>query len=156
MSFARLASVLAVPVLSLAASAQSIADQVGLTSLRARLGASATPDGSGVACGQVEASAPGWAPDPTHPEFAGKTFTMHSGAPTVSGHATAVGQFYFGLVTGITPGISDVHCWEAVNWLGLGFLNGTGSTPPSPAPFKVLNNSWIGAVGNSNIYLRKL
>jgi hypothetical protein len=158
MSFARrqFASVFVFSVLSLGASAQTIADETGLTALRARLGTGAVPTGAGVVCGQVEAPAPGWAPDTLHAEFVGKTFTLHSPSPSISGHATVVGQFYYGLVTGISPGMTDVHCWEALNWLGAGFLNGTGSVPPLAAPFKVLNNSWIGAVGNSNLYLRKL
>jgi hypothetical protein len=108
-----------------------------------------------VRVGQAEANAmPGWAPDATNPEFAGKSFTYNSGAPTVSGHATVVGQFYYGSATSISPGISSVDCWEVTNWLGAGFLNGTSSTAPVSVLCKILNNSWIGA--GSNTYLRKL
>jgi hypothetical protein len=152
----RLALALIFPALVPLARAQSTADETGLTDLIARVGPGLQPTGAGVICGQVEANAPGWAPDAAHPEFSGKSFTYESGAPALSGHATVVGQFYYGTATGISPGITDVHCWEATNWLGQGFLNGTGFTVPDTAAFKVLNNSWIGAVGNSNIYLRKL
>ncbi|MCC7013328.1 MAG: hypothetical protein IT454_12255 [Planctomycetes bacterium] len=142
--------------LSHTALAQSIPDSTGLTALRQRLGAVNVPSGVSVIVGQVEANAPGWAPDAAHLEFAGKSFTMVSPTPTISGHATAVGQYYYGLSTGIAPGIASVLCWEAIHFLGTGFINGTGPTPPKIAAFKVLNNSWIGAVGNSNFYLRKL
>src|SRR5262245_3946744 len=111
----RLASALTLTALASLARAQSIADETGLTDLIERLGSGAHPTGAGVVCGQVEASGPGWAPDAANPEFAGKSFTYESGAPALSGHATVVGQFYYGTATGIAPGIGDIHCWEALN-----------------------------------------
>lgn len=153
--------VLSIPLASCvslcAANAQSTADLTGLTALRARLGAPLTPTGAGVRVGQVEAPAPGFMPDPAHPEFVGKVFNALSPMPATSGHATAVGQYYFGAATGISPGPVDVDCYEANNWLLTGFLNGGGATPPHTALFKVLNNSWIGAGGGTaNIQMRKL
>lgn len=139
------------------AHAQSIADDTGLTALRARLGVNNVPTGAGVLVGQIEANAPGWAPDTSSTEFVGKTFTFVSPSPSTSGHATAVGQHYFGLTTGIAPGIATVFCWEALHWLGAGFLNGGGgASQPGVSPAKVLNHSWIGALGSANAYTRKL
>ncbi len=159
MSCARLAVVVACSAVfsSATARAQSIADLTGLTALRARLGSTLAPTGAGVRVGQVEASAPGYLPDPSHPEFAGKAFNAFSGLSGASGHATAVGQYYYGSATGVAPGPVDVDCYEAGNWLSNGFINGSGPTPPLTALFKVLNNSWIGAGGSAaNIQMRKL
>ncbi len=147
-----LAALLALAPLS---SAQSIADETGLTALRRRLG-SAVPSGAGVPVGQIEASAPGWAPDASSPEFAGKTFTLASPQPATSGHATVVGQFLYGSATSLAPAISSIHCWEASHWLGGGFINGTGTTPPLLSPAKVLNHSWVGSGSGPNFVHRKL
>src|SRR5262245_55964249 len=60
---------------------QSNADLVGYTDLVDRLG-TAAPDGAAIVVGQVEVgrSGPGpagaYAPDPLHPQFAGKTFLL--------------------------------------------------------------------------------
>jgi hypothetical protein len=136
------------------ARAQTIAQQTGLDALVARVGAGNQPTGVNVRVGQVEARVPGFIPDPTFPEFAGKTFYIHSPSPTVSGHATVVGQFYYGNSTSIAPGVYDVDCWEANSWLGFGFLHGANPAPPNLSPCKVVNNSWIGTA--SVLYLRKL
>lgn len=142
-------------VLSAATFAQSTADQTGLTALIDRLGAANVPTGAGVEVGQVEANGGGgWAPDLAHPEFAGKTFVMQSSNPGVSGHATTVGQYWYGLSTSIAPGISTIDCWSATHWLAGGFLNGAGATPPDHVTVKIFNHSWIGP--GSNIQLRKL
>jgi hypothetical protein len=137
--------------------AQSIADLTGLTALRGRLGIASTPTGGGVRVGQVEAPSPGYAPDAAHPELAGRSYDYLSPMPSISAHATAVAQYFFGSVTSISPGPLDIDCYEANHWLGAGFLNGSGAIPPQTALFRVLNNSWIGGGGSSaNIYLRKL
>ena len=92
-SFATRASIaLAAALLANASLAQTIPDDTGLTALRQRLGLGNEPNGASVIVGQVEANAPGWAPDTSHLEFAGKTFVYESPLPSISGHATAVGQ----------------------------------------------------------------
>lgn len=109
--------------------------------------------------GQVEAPAGGaYAPNATTPEFQGKTISQKSGISNVaSGHATGVGQYWYGTLSSIAPGIALVDSYEANNWLGLGFLNGSGSTPPQMVAAKIFNHSWIGnAGGANNAYLRKL
>ncbi len=138
------------------AAAQSIPDETGLAALIQRLGAGNQPTGAGVIVGQTEASAPGILPDPSHPEFTGKTFTNMSPTGGISGHSTTVGQHFYGLSTSIAPGVSDIRVWEAGHWLGGGFLNGASSNPPDPAAFKVSNHSWIGSSGSSQVSLRKL
>jgi hypothetical protein len=152
----RASRALAFVVLASFARAQSVADQTGLTALIARLGAGNQPTGAAVRVGQVEAPAGGYMPDASHPEFAGKTFNALSPGSAVSGHATAVGQYYYGSSTGIAPGPAVVDCWEASHWLMLGFLNGSGSTPPLVALCKVMNHSWIGSTGDAKFLLRKL
>ena len=71
----------------------SFADDIGLTALRAELGAG-IPTGAGVTVSQIEASLSQtsliYMPDTTSPEFTGKTFTRMSGVSTVSGHAHGV------------------------------------------------------------------
>ncbi|MCK6445229.1 MAG: hypothetical protein L6Q99_02460 [Planctomycetes bacterium] len=134
--------------------AQSVQDQTGLTALQDRLGASA-PTGAGVRLGQVEASAGGWAPDTTHPEFVGKTFTFKSASPLPSGHATYVGQRWYGLSSSLAPGVTEIDCWNATAWMANGFLNGGGTTPPDTVNVKIFNNSWIGSGAGPNSLLRK-
>jgi hypothetical protein len=136
--------------------AQSVHDQTGLTALKDRLGANA-PTGAGVPIGQVEANGgTGWAPDTNDPEFAGKTFTMKSASPGNSGHATAVGQRAYGLLTGLAPGVNSIECWEAGHWIGGGFLNNNLPTPPDPVSVKIFNHSWIGGTLGWNKLLRKM
>jgi hypothetical protein len=147
---------LAALALGAAASAQSIPDETGLTALRRRLGPAPAPTGAGVSAGQIEASAPGWTPDASLPDFAGKSFTFHSPAPSASGHATTVAQLYFGNSVSLAPAMAAIHCWEASHWLGGGFINGTGTTPPALSPAKVLNHSWIGSGSGPNFVHRKL
>jgi hypothetical protein len=138
------------------AAAQTIPDDTGLTALKKRLGAANAPTGAGVLVSMGEAPAPGHLPDPAHPEFAGKTMTNMSAGTGISGHATAVGQHFFGTTTSISPGITDISCYEASGFLGGGFLNGTGSTPPDLVPWKISNHSWIGAGFGPQTSLRKL
>ena len=142
---------------SLASGQSAIHNETGLTALIKRLGPGNQPSGANVPVGQVEAYfSNGYAPDPGDSQFAGKTFVLKSGPSTPSGHATLVGWYLYGTSTGISPGIAQVDCYEASNWLGPGFLNGTGMTPPQLASVKIFNNSWVGSGGGTNIWLRKL
>ncbi|HUR27463.1 MAG TPA: S8 family serine peptidase, partial [Planctomycetota bacterium] len=72
-------------------------------------------------------------------------------------HATAVAQYGFGSLSSIAPGISLIDAYEANHWLGAGFLNGSGATPPLMVAAKIFSHSWIGNAGAANnAYLRKL
>jgi hypothetical protein len=69
-------------------------DLIGYTALTARAGA-LQADGAGIPVSQVEAFAPGtadYAPDTALTAFAGKTFTLRSGASSISSHATQVAK----------------------------------------------------------------
>lgn len=144
-------------VLSAAAPAQSIPEDTGWNDLAERL-FGAVPTGAGVVVGQVEAAVgSAYAPDPNHPEFVGKQFTLVSPGLGASGHATTVGRHFFGLQTSLAPGPTDIRAYEAGHWLANGFLRGTGSMPPkNVAPLKIFNHSWIGSPLGSKTYLRKL
>lgn len=143
-----------IAVLVVAAAAR--ADEVGYDALVARLGA-ATPTGALVRVVQTEAPASGaYSPDQTNAEFAGKTFTLMSGASGVSSHATEVGREYYGSALSMAPGTVWVYLYEAASFAQTGYLrlgqgtSGTGlpSTPPGGA--RVFNHSWIGAFGGNN------
>ncbi|HTF88400.1 MAG TPA: S8 family serine peptidase [Planctomycetota bacterium] len=141
------------------ASAQSVQELTGFNRLAARLGPGNYPTGAGMLVAQVEAPAGGaYAPDANNPEFVGKTITQKSGLSNgPSGHATLVGQHWFGTLTSIAPGISLIDAYEANHWLGTGFLNGSGSTRPQMVAAKIFSHSWIGNAGGANNgYLRKL
>jgi hypothetical protein len=132
----------------------TVADDTGLTALTERL-KGVVPTGAGVLVAQAEAlSGGGYKPNPSNPEFAGKSFTLVSGATSASGHATTVGRYFYGLVTGVAPGPDDIDCYSAGGFLGGNFLNGTALTPPQTVAWKVENNSWIGA--GPKAYLRKM
>ncbi|MBT6674616.1 MAG: hypothetical protein HOB02_05275, partial [Proteobacteria bacterium] len=75
-----------------------------------RLGAGNEPTGAGVEVAQVEADeAGGYAPDPTQPEFTGKSFTLMNGSSGVSYHATNVAKRIYGTGSyGIAPGTDTI------------------------------------------------
>lgn len=141
-------------------SPQSNADETGLTALIARLGAGNQPTGANVEVGQVEGDdGTGWAPNPSTPGFLGKTFTMVSPNPVYSTHATGVGQYFYGNTTSISPGITQIDCYELVHWAYDGFLKYPGTAPPATVTLDIFNNSWISAsssgASGSNLLLRK-
>ena len=137
------------------AMARGVADDVGLIDLVNRLGAKNVPTGTGVVVGQIEAAeSPGnYGPNQAHPEFTGKTFIAQSGSPGNSGHATLVGQNFFGTATSIAPDIATIYLYEAGSWATGGLLRtGQGvGTPPliTPGGIKFFNNSWIGSFGST-------
>jgi hypothetical protein len=140
-----------------------VADEVGLTDLINRLGAANTPTGVGVVVAQVEAlEGASYGPNQAHPDLAGKTYVPQSGAPGNSGHATLVGQNYYGLQS-FAPDINTIYLYEASHWATGGLLRtnpGAPGVPPLPTPggIKCFNNSWIGSFGtqaNDNDCLRR-
>ncbi len=149
--FAAAVLVLAIPETGLAQSGE-----IGVDSLIARLGATA-PTGAGVVVGQVEAGeSPGnYGPNQTNGEFVGKTFIAQSGPPGASGHATLVGQNMYGSVSGMAPGITTIHLYDANSWAQTGFLRvnqGAANLPlPIPTGLKMFNNSWVGSFGSAGL-----
>ena len=130
---------------------QTVFDQIGLTDLRNRLGASA-PTGAGVIVMQGEAFVGGptqYLPDSSLSDFAGKTFTDQSGGGTVSGHATTVGSFFYGNTDGVAPGITQINNYlvdgtlSAADWIGPKYLNLGAGLPVAEPAMRVQNHSWI-------------
>ena len=131
--------------------AQTVFDQIGLTDLRNRLGASA-PTGAGVIVMQGEATVGGptnYLPNSSLSDFAGKTFTDQSGGGMVSGHATTVGSFFYGNTNGVAPGITQINNYRvdgnlgAGDWVGPAYLNLGGGLPVAQPTMRVQNHSWI-------------
>jgi hypothetical protein len=127
----------------------AIAGETGWDDLYARL-EGAVPTGAGEIVAMAEApSGTDYAPDVAHAEFAGKNIVLKSGPSAASGHATTVGQHYYGLFTGISPGPTEVRAYEASDFVGNGFLGGTVlSNMPKIVNWRIENNSWIGGGGN--------
>jgi hypothetical protein len=145
---AAIAAVVVVPAAS--------ADEVGFEELIARLG-SAAPTGASVSVAQVEAqeSAGNFGPNRALGEFAGKTFTDMSGPSGTSGHATFVGQNFYGGSTSIARGVLRIWTYEAGSFAQGAALNAGSSaslplTPPGGSqPVRVFNHSWIGSFGST-------
>ncbi len=142
--------VAAVAMSALSAHAGVPGGAVGYPDLIARLGGKNVPTGAGVRVAQVEiATVNGYGPNQNaQQEYGGKTFIPMSGPPGVSTHANTVGKNFYGNVTSIAPGITEIFLYEVGSWLGPEFLNFTAapSTPPGnpPAGLRIINNSWAG------------
>jgi len=121
---------------------------IGFTSLQARLG-SATPTGAGIAVTQVEvkdSTTQGYFPNTSNSDFLGKTIIRASFGTGISGHATGVGLYYYGLSGSIAPAINTVDVYEVIDWLTGGFLNWTEFDEPYEEIRRVENDSWIGSL----------
>lgn len=114
---------------------------LGMNSARARLGR-AVPTGEGITVGHVEIGKGQYLPETQSPQFRGVTFVERSGSARVSGHASATARVIYGR-TGLAPGVSVVHCFEAHDWMTDGYLNANSSQAPSGGPMRVLTHSWV-------------
>ncbi len=121
-------------------------DELGYTRLQAELGAAA-PNGTGVSVTQTEASSGGfnYMPDVLNVEFTGKTIYARSTAGGVTGHATTVGAYFYGLSSSMAPGVNSIDVFEADNWLHSGFLRRTSASQPNVENRAVQNHSWVGS-----------
>lgn len=126
---------------------------IGYTALQQELGAN-LPTGAGVKVTQIEASL--GKPDPSNAAFTGKTFTLKSPSLSIAGHATDVGQLFYGQSSSIAPGITSIDCYDASNWKS-SFL-GWGTNAPLISSSRVANHSYIStSTGTGNIpYLARL
>lgn len=147
-----IAAVLSVSVSSLVV-AGTITD-IGYTALQGELGA-ATPTGAGVKVTQAEAptndtsggAAPIFMPDPTDAEFVGKSITAINGNPSgsFSGHATGVGQLFYGNGGSIASGVTQIDSYEATAWLNsLSVSSGPTIGTATTSTSRIANNSWVG------------
>ncbi|MBC23905.1 MAG: hypothetical protein CMJ32_08340 [Phycisphaerae bacterium] len=137
---------------------------VGYTDLIDRLGGqSNTPNGEGIAVGQVEIANNGcYRANPDASHFTDVDFIYMSGSTCNSSHANTVAKSYFGWPTSIAHGIPLAHFWEVNDFLQNGYLriNLSSSFPPLSPPndLRVFNHSWIGSFNNStndNAVLRR-
>ena len=133
-------------------------DDIGYTRLVAEQG-TMMPDGSGIAVTQGEAGGdpPVYMPDVTIGELAGKAITDKSGsnqANSISGHATSVGQRFYGSSTSIAPLINTVNIYDANAWLNSGYLRAnSSSSEPRSVSDRVANHSWIGNSSDNSVDL---
>lgn len=148
------------------ASADARAD-VGYTRLQQELGG-AMPDGTGVIVTQVEGTQDvngrnAWLPDGGNAEFAGKSIrnASRSGPGLYSGHATTVGQHFYGRTLSMAPAIDSISAYVAFHWLSAGFLattnQPTGGPFPAVSTSRVANHSWVAGTNGADSYaLRRL
>lgn len=131
-------------------------DDVGFTKLQADLGAT-LPTGAGVVVSQVEASVivdgqQTWVPDPSNGDFTGKSITQIYAAPAglFSGHATAIGQDFYGNTISTSPGINAISVYWANRWIVEDFLWPSGTRRPLYSTSRIVNHSWVGATNNAD------
>lgn len=127
---------------------------LGMNSARARLGR-AVPTGEGIPVGHVEFGKGQYLPNADAPQFGGVTFVERSGASQVSGHAFATARVIYG-GSGLAPGVSVVHCFEAQDWMTDGYLNAGSTQPPAGGPMRVLTHSWVSDAPNAVDILRRI
>lgn len=131
-------------------------DDIGLTKLRAELGAAA-PTGAGIVLLQSEAnsieSPPDYLPQAGGPgniegagDFFGKTFHPESGAGTMLNHAGTVGSYYYGNASGVASGAAEIYNYTANDYLNRLILGET----PEMLPGRVHNHSWVGTYNDTN------
>lgn len=128
-------------------------DEIGLARLQL-LASEEIPNAPLEGLSQVEAEEAGtnYKPDTANLIFTGKTFTDQSGISGVSGHATTVASFFYGLESHI-PGACGIDLYRvggpqnANGWLNSDFLRQGTNNDPLVESRAVQNHSWIGAVG---------
>jgi len=82
----------------------------------------------------------------TDPEFGGKTFIDVSATSprNDSGHATGVGQLFFGNTSSMSPGVSNIQVYFADDFVFNKQRNlQNGVNPLAISPFSVMNHSYI-------------
>ncbi len=138
-------------VAPLMAAQTSLGDAIGLGQLQA---VAPGLNGSGVAVAQVESGGGSGNSFEANPTIAGAgvafTYINSSGAVSssyntadASGHASAVGQYFYGSSGGVAPGVSSVYNYSANYFLNsVVGANGFIANPPAIAA-KVVNQSFI-------------
>jgi len=117
-------------------------ERVGLNRLRAELGR-LVPTGRGIVTGHVEGGPPnGYMPFGEPGQFPKAMFIPRSGPSRASGHARWTAANMYGRV-GMSPGVTDVHCFSATHWMRSGCLNVGTTASPSAGPVRLFNHSWI-------------
>lgn len=89
-------------------------------------------------------------PDPASAAFLGKAFTNLSSGSGASGHATVVGQFFYGNSSSLVGGTVGINAYNANGWIAGDFLNAGTTSLPAVETRRIQNHSWIGLSGNSD------
>lgn len=136
-------------------------DDVGFVHLAAEWGIE-TPSGAGISVVQVEASTT-YMPDTNISEFSNITFTNLSDtnmALSFSPHATSVGRKYYGSITSMAKGITEVGVYSVADYTGMGFLAPRlpylDKRAPKVEEADVQSHSWVGGSSSSVDLLRRL
>jgi hypothetical protein len=127
----------------------------GFTRLQTELGAGNLATGSGLTATQVEApqtdGGTNFAPDAANAQFAGKSFTISPTQSTTSGHATGVGQLFYGLTSSTSPRTNNILVYNTGAWINSGGLNiANNRSLPISNNATAQNHSWIGAFDNAS------
>jgi hypothetical protein len=128
-------------------------EDIGFTALQTKLGV-AMPTGAGISVSQAEAQEVTTNYRPNAAVLTGKNFIYASGGATAaSGHATTVGQYFYGsssLAPGIGVSPQRITSYEANGFIGSDFLktSNTGSLPAVESN-DIQNHSWIGELGTT-------
>ena len=142
-------------IIGLAASLNLQADwktDVGYTRLIQTFSGVPTTVSSGVSQAEAgDSNGNSYQPDFSASEFSGKTLTVKSAGSGLSGHATAVGAYFYGN-SSLIPGTTAVDSFNATNWVGTDFLNYNTPNPPKTETRRVQNHSWISIYDTSNSY----
>jgi hypothetical protein len=131
-----------------APAAATYMDDVGYTALKNELGSSLLT-GAGVQVTQIESAG---MPDPNNAQFTGKTLTPKSSSMSISSHATAVGQYFYGKTSSFAPGITNIDCYLAMDWLS----NFLGGSAPQISSSRVANHSYVGTGFSTQSYISYL
>jgi hypothetical protein len=116
--------------------------ETGFTRLQAIAGAG-LPAAPAQGLTQVEALDTGnYAPDTASSLFAGKSFTLQSGASGTSNHAHRVATYFYATSSQL-PGNAAVDLYAAGGWLGNDFLRLGSANVPQTESRAVQNHSWI-------------
>lgn len=149
--------IILIPIINLSATYK---DDVNYTQLANELSLRgiSLPTGTGVGVTQVEAredtngngifgSNEGYRPNPSIPEFSGKTITDVSNlGQDPSNHGTWVGRNLYGNTSSISPGITAISVYEVNHFINRGWYSGTPSIESNP----LQNHSWVSWLQNSN------
>lgn len=122
-----------------------VSQVIGLRDLKARLGPLDVPTGVGVLASHVEGGKPDeYTPHVRDERYAGVNFMLRSGVSKTGGHAHSTAKIIYGQ-QGLAPGITQVNCYQAANWLKEGCLFTGTNQPPRFDGSDIINNSWIAA-----------
>lgn len=119
-------------------------DDVGATRLNVTFANVPTAVGTVTQAEAGDTAGNSYLPDSTNPAFAGKTIVNKSAGSGTSGHATAVGGFFYG-TSSLLPTTTTIHAYNASTWAGSDSLRlGNTASAPMIESNRVQNHSWIG------------